>query len=145
MKKLRITVDGKVYDVDVEVLQDDDNHILPSYYQQTVPHHSNAPVVRHSGDSALHHSFAPKQVKKPVAKVNSDNNTLTSPINGIVLEIPVKAGQKVAENETVLVLEAMKMKTNISSPFSGEISIINVKQGDTIEAGDVLITFKKEE
>ena len=139
MKKLRITVDGKIYDVEVEVIQDDDSQILPSYYHQSIPQFGG-PVQQPKPNVPT-----PVAPKKTAGKVpSSDNNTLTSPINGVVLEIPVKIGQNVKENDTVLILEAMKMKTNISSPFSGTIDTIEVNQGDTIEAGDVLITFKKE-
>lgn len=138
MKKLRITVDGKVYDVDVEILQDDDNQILPSYYQQSPsgftqpnvqPRTASVPVV------------APK--RNPNKAQNSDSSIITSPINGVVIEVKVKVGDKVKENDTVIVLEAMKMKTNISSPTTGEIASIEVQQGDTIESGDILVTFKQ--
>lgn len=138
MKKLRITVDGKVYDVEVEILQDDDNQILPSYYQQ-VPSGLTQPNVQPRTQSVP--VAAPK--RNPNKAQNADINVITSPINGVVIEIKVKSGDTVKENDTVIVLEAMKMKTNISSPTSGVVESINVQQGDTIEAGDVLVTFKQ--
>lgn len=138
MKKLRITVDGKVYDVEVEILQDDDNQILPSYYQQ-VPSGLTQPNVQPRAAAA---PVAP-QKRNPNKALNTDSSVITSPINGVVIEIKVKPGDNVNENDTVIVLEAMKMKTNISSPSSGVVASINVNQGDTIEAGDVLVTFKQ--
>lgn len=138
MKKLRITVDGKVYDVEVEILQDDDNQILPSYYQQVPsgltqtnvqPRAATAPVA--------------SQKRNPNKPLNTDSNVITSPINGVVIEIRVKVGDIVKEDDTVIVLESMKMKTNISSPTAGEIASIEIQQGDNIEAGDVLVTFKQ--
>jgi len=137
MKKLRITVDGKVYDVDVEIIQDDDNQILPSYYQQSSPDIVQSVQQRQNIPPVA----ASKRSKNVVT--NTDSNVITSPINGVVLEIKVKVGDKVNENDTVIVLEAMKMKTNISSPTSGEIASIAVNQGDTIESGDILVTFKQ--
>ena len=139
MKKLRITVDGKVYDVEVEILQEDDNQILPSYYQQAPSGIPSSNVQPRSSSVPV---AAPQ--RKPINKVNNSNsNEITSPINGVVIEVKVKVGDTVNENDTVIVLEAMKMKTNISSPTSGEVASIEVRQGDTIEAGDVLVTFKQ--
>lgn len=137
MKKLRITVDGKVYDVDVEILQDDENQILPSYYQQpnVTPVVSNQPIATPTPTTPV--------AKRPVTNVSNNSNQIFSPINGVVIDIPVKVGQKVNVNDTVVVLEAMKMKTNISSSASGEIESIEIKIGDTIEAGTVLITLKE--
>jgi biotin carboxyl carrier protein len=72
----------------------------------------------------------------------ADSKTLTSPINGVILEIPVKAGQAVKQNEILFILEAMKMKTNISSPQDGTIKDIKVRTGDRIEAGQILLSFE---
>ena len=139
MKKLRIAVDGKQYDVEVEILEDDDDKVLPSYYYQNNPNNmmQQAPAPQPMATPA------PAPAARPKAPVQSgDSNSLTSPINGVVLEIPVKAGQTVAEGEVVIVLEAMKMKTNISSPKAGEIASVNVSLGDRVESGQALVTFK---
>ena len=131
MKKLLITVNGKRYEVEVEVLQDE---IMPppdtrAPLPRPIPP-SASPVPRVSGPAA------PKPV--PLA---DDAKTLTSPINGVLLEIPVKPEQEVKENDVLCILEAMKMKTNISSPHAGKIKTILVSVGDTIEAGKPLIMF----
>jgi len=85
-------------------------------------------------------------VPSPVATkskaTGADKKTLTSPINGVILEIPVKEAQAVKQNDVLFVLEAMKMKTNISSPQTGKIKAIKVKVGDKIEAGQALLVFE---
>ena len=130
MKKLLITVNGKRYEVDVEVVQDDD------VIQSQPPFR---PPVR-TMDSYVTPVTTPLPAKtKPSA---GDKKSLTSPINGVVLEIPVKEGQNVKVNDVLFVLEAMKMKTNIASPQTGKIKSIRVKVNDTIEAGRVLLTFE---
>lgn len=65
-----------------------------------------------------------------------------APIPGKVLEIVVKEGQKVEAEETVLVLEAMKLENEIYCEKGGEIEEIKVKVGDTVAANDVLIIIK---
>jgi biotin carboxyl carrier protein len=130
MKKLLITVNGKRYEVDVEVVQDDDViQAQPAF----------RPPVR-TMDSYVTPVSAPLPTKPKQSA--ADKKTLASPINGVVLEIPVKEGQAVKENDVLFVLEAMKMKTNISSPQTGKIKSIKVKVHDTIEAGQALLTFE---
>ncbi len=138
MKKLRISVDGKKYDVEVEIIDDDDDKVLPSYYYQNIPQN----LVNQAPVQSAPAVAAPPRPKANAPVSSGDGNNLTSPINGVVLEIPAKAGQAVAENEVVIVLEAMKMKTNISSPTAGTINAIEVKIGDRVEAGQVLLTYK---
>jgi biotin carboxyl carrier protein len=130
MKKLLITVNGKRYEVDVEVVQDDEV-VEPVVIRQPV----------RTMDSYVTPVTTPLPPGKPKA-TGADKKSLSSPINGVILEIPAKEGQTVKENDILFVLEAMKMKTNISSPQAGKIKAIKVKVGDTIEAGRVLLTFE---
>ena len=130
MKKLMITVNGKRYEVDVEVIQDDE-------LIETQP--PFRPPSR-TMDSCVTPVSAPLPTKSKGGA--ADKKSLTSPINGVVLEVPVKEGQAVKENDVLVVLEAMKMKTNISSPQSGKIKTIKVKAGDKIETGQILLTFE---
>lgn len=129
MKKLMITVNGKRYEVDVEVIEDDETPDFPPA-KKMQPVNSYVTPVK-----------TPVSGPRPKVKTG-DAKSLVSPINGVVLEIPVAAGQSVAVNDVLLILEAMKMKTNISSPHAGKIKAINVKVADTIEAGQVLMTFE---
>ena len=130
MRKLLITVNGKRYEVDVEVVQDDD------MLQSQPPFR---PPVR-TMDSYVTPVTTPLPVKTKQSA--ADKKTLTSPINGVVLEIPVKEGQSVKENDVLYILEEMKMKKNIASPQTGKIKSIKVKVSDTIEAGQALLVFE---
>ena len=58
-----------------------------------------------------------------------------------ILSIPISVGQQVKEGDTVMMLEAMKMETNISAPQNGQIVDIKVREGDSVTVGDVLITI----
>lgn len=129
MKKLMITVNGKRYEVDVEIVSDDEMiEIQPAFRppQRTM-------------DSYVTPVTTPLPTK---TRGSAEKKTLTSPINGVVLEIPVKEGQTVKENDVLFVLEAMKMKTNIASPQSGKIKSIKTRVGDRIESGQVLLNFE---
>jgi biotin carboxyl carrier protein len=138
MKKLMITVNGKRYEVDVEVVHDDDViENQPAF----------RPPVR-TVDNYVTPVQAPAPAPTPAPAAGkgkagpADKKSLTSPINGVILEVPVKEGATVKQNDILFILEAMKMKTNISSPQNGKIKSIKVKVSDKIESGQVLLTFE---
>lgn len=65
-----------------------------------------------------------------------------SSIQGMVLDIKVQAGQKVAAGDTLLVLEAMKMENPVVSPVDGTVTEIFVENGAVVQSGDVLVVVK---
>ncbi|HJJ43339.1 MAG TPA: pyruvate/oxaloacetate carboxyltransferase [Methanocorpusculum sp.] len=65
-----------------------------------------------------------------------------SSIQGMVLDIKVRAGQKVSAGETLLVLEAMKMENPVVSPIDGTVTVIFVENGAVVQSGDVLVVVQ---
>lgn len=65
-----------------------------------------------------------------------------APMPGLVLSVAVEAGQQVEANETLLILEAMKMENVLKSPGDGIIKSINIAQGQAVEKGAILIEFE---
>lgn len=131
MKKLLITVNGKRYEVDVEVLEDDE-------LIQTQP------LFRPPGRTVDSYITPPGPAAppRPKSRAAHDMKTLASPLNGTMLEVHVEAGQEVAENDVLFVVEAMKMKTNISSPRAGKVKDVPVKEKDVIEQGQILLHYE---
>ena len=66
---------------------------------------------------------------------------VVAPLAGNVFTINVSVGQRINEGDTVLVLEAMKMETDIRASASGTVSEISVQAGDAVKVGDVLLTL----
>jgi oxaloacetate decarboxylase alpha subunit len=64
-----------------------------------------------------------------------------APLAGNVFTVRVKVGDQVRKGDTVLVLEAMKMETDIRANGSGKVSAINIKNGDSVKVGDVLLSL----
>ena len=62
-----------------------------------------------------------------------------APMPGLVIGIPLEAGAAVTRGQTVVVLEAMKMENDLSTPISGTIKEIRVTKGQTVNQGDVLV------
>ena len=126
--KLKITVDGKTYDVDVEVAEEPARHpqafmVIPS--QARVPAAPTAPAAA-----------APDGVPVDEAKV------CRSPITGTVVRVVAQPGQHIQPGDILLVLEAMKMETNITAPVEGQVSAITVAAGDGVKANQVVVELE---
>lgn len=67
---------------------------------------------------------------------------IKAPMPGLVIDVHVKPGDLVKEGETVLVLEAMKMENVIKASTDVKVKKVNVKNGDTIEKGFVMVSFE---
>ncbi len=69
----------------------------------------------------------------------SGHGVVVSPLAGVVLKVKVNVGAHIAEGDVVMVLEAMKMETEIRAKVGGIVSAVNVKQGDSVAVGDALV------
>ena len=128
--KLKMTVDGKLYEVDVEIFEPEQPQ--PGYYapsgQMRVP--AAAPVAPRLAPSS--------GVSAPVA---DEAKVCRSPFSGTVSKISAQAGQTILVNDVLLVLEAMKMETVITAPIAGKVAKVNVNVGDAVQQGQVLVEF----
>ena len=127
-KTLRISFEGKSYDVEVEVL--DNNQIAPV---------AVAPVAAASVAPAPAPVAAPVAAPAPAAPAGG--TPVPSQMMGIVFKLKVKVGDKVAKNQEVAVLEAMKMENSIISPCDGTVASIAVKEQESVSEGQVLMTI----
>lgn len=71
-----------------------------------------------------------------------NKNEIGSPIPGTVVTLMVKEGDQVTQNQTLVVVEAMKMETRITSPISGIVRSVNIKEGQQVKAGELLIVVE---
>lgn len=128
MKNLRITVEGNVYDVQVELL-DEDTGAAP------------APRRASSGSSTRMAAPAPKKAAPPAAapKAASGDGAVVSPLAAVVVSIDVAVGDTVEAGQKVVTLEAMKMNTIVSATAAGTVKAILVSAGDGVEEGQALI------
>lgn len=127
MKQLRITIEGKTYDVTVEILGEDHPSVQPLVGHGVRPAAVPPPAV------------APTPAAPKPTPASPGSGEITSPLAAVVVSVDVTVGQTVAAGEKVLTLEAMKMNTVVASPHSGTVSSIAVKQGDAVEEGQVLL------
>jgi oxaloacetate decarboxylase alpha subunit len=64
---------------------------------------------------------------------------LNAPLAGNIFKVLVNPGDQVAKGMTLIVLEAMKMETEVRTPRDATVTAVEVKEGDTIESGSVLV------
>ncbi len=77
----------------------------------------------------------------PLAAVAGSGATIEAPMAGNILKILVHAGSEVKEGDVVVLMEAMKMETEVRSKFAGVVSAIHVKEGNAISGGTVLVSL----
>ncbi len=143
--KYKITVNNKTYDVEIENINARPviAHVDGDRFE-VMPENAEQVETRKDADG--------KTEKKPFnpnpapAAAHSPNlalsgNTLTAPLPGTVIEVFVKAGEKVEAGQVVVIIEAMKMKNSIRSVFSGMISEVLVSAGQSVAHKQALVKF----
>lgn len=66
---------------------------------------------------------------------------VTAHITGTVWKIQVKVGDRVEEEQAVVILESMKMEMPVESPAAGIVMVVSVAEGQAVEEGDVLVVL----
>ncbi|MEK6277299.1 MAG: acetyl-CoA carboxylase biotin carboxylase subunit [Actinomycetota bacterium] len=84
----------------------------------------------------------PKRERKAGAGGGASSEDLASPLQGTVLKVEVGKGDKVEEGALICVIEAMKMENEIIAHRSGEVAELNVSEGGSVSAGDVIAVIK---
>ena len=109
MKKYRVTVNGTVYEVELEEL-------------------TNAPAAP---------AAAPTPAPAP-APAPAGGEQVTSPMPGTILSVNVAAGDSVKRGQVLMILEAMKMENEIMCPRDGKLLSLNTAKGASVETGTLL-------
>lgn len=144
MRHLRITVDGRAYDVVVEDVTDPTRPIAGAPpFAAAPPADASAalPAAAPAPAAAAAPAPAPAQGAASAPPSGGVNDRL-APLAGVVLEVNVSVGDTVEADDQVVVLEAMKMKTVIGAHKSGRVTGVHVKEGDAVDADQPLVTIQ---
>jgi methylmalonyl-CoA carboxyltransferase 1.3S subunit len=121
--KLKVTVNGTAYDVDVEV------------EEERAP--TLGAFVFGNGQSGVAAPVAPTNVSAPA----DEGKVLRAPISGTVTKVIAGPGTEVEAGSVLLILEAMKMETEITAPVPGTVAQVEVAPGDAVAGGQILLTW----
>jgi pyruvate carboxylase len=89
----------------------------------------------------LDKGVTPKTKARPKADLN-DPLQVAAPIPGLIAQLQVSVGTKVAKGDKLLMMEAMKMQNTVYAPADGFVAELHVALGDTVEAKDLLIKIR---
>ena len=120
--KLRISLEGQSYDVDVE--------ILPEAAADPMEFESGVPI--------------PPSVRRPPPPIDTrpEDRICRSPIAGVIVSVAASINQKMRQDDPVLVIEAMKMQTTIGAPLDGIVEAVHVVPGELVKPGQPLCTLQ---
>ncbi|MFV8381042.1 acetyl-CoA carboxylase biotin carboxyl carrier protein subunit [Corynebacterium hindlerae] len=117
--KLKVTVNGIAYSVDVEVEEEQ----------------------RQLGSIVF--GGSPKNLEPSNAKVSGASlNAVVAPLAGSVFKVLVAEGDQIEEGQALLILEAMKMETEITAPNAGTVTHLHVAPGDPVQGGQALLEIE---
>lgn len=133
------TLNGKKYEIEIERVEE----YKPLDRGVTV--NAPAPILAKAAAPAPAPAApAPAPAPAPVpapAPAAAGGQSVDAPMPGKILDIKVKAGDAVSFGQCVVVMEAMKMETEIVAPAAGTVASVNVSVGDAVDTGAVLVTL----
>ncbi len=136
-----------------------------SYSMERVGPHSYSLLVGHRSASVLVESVGPKQYRitvdghSRVVRLKNEQDLLLeelglqemaaggdeeirAPMPGLVLDVRVEPGQRVEEDDGIVVVEAMKMENELRAPTGGQITAVHVAAGDTVDKDQLLVELE---
>ena len=130
VRHLKITVEGKIYDVVVEDVTEGAGGTLYPTPGPMAAARTPAPAA------------TPAAAPAPAAAAGGGGpEDKLAPLGGVIIEITVKVGDAVKSGDKVAVIEAMKMKTVVSAHRDGTVKNVAVKVGDAVDAGQALLSI----
>ena len=133
MRKFNVTVNGLVYEVEVE-------EVGASAPVAAAPVAAPAPAAA-APKAAPAPAAAPAPKAAPAAQGKAGAVAIKAPMPGTLLKINVKVGDSVKKGDVVCVLEAMKMENDICAPEDGVVASVEAAQGASVATDAVLITL----
>lgn len=130
MKKYNVTVNGNLYQVEVE-------EVKGEFATPVVPTAPIAPAQPVQPTQPAAPAAASTPAASPVAST-ADGTKAEAPMPGTIVKVLATKGATVKKGEVIFVLEAMKMENEIMSPADGTVVEINVTQGAAVNTGDIL-------
>jgi biotin carboxyl carrier protein len=143
---VNIMVDGKEYVLDFEKVGNGIFSILHknrSHNIELIPGENVKKYTINTDKSTYDVEIIDAETKYKASRqkgaVDDTENTITAPIPGKVVKIPVNVGDKVETGQTLIIFSAMKMESEFKSKKDGIVKEIFVKEGEVVEAKKVMV------
>jgi biotin carboxyl carrier protein len=146
-----ISVDDKIYEVDIDKVSGEEYSILSegkSYNVEVIrtddPKVYRVNTIYFGFDVSVNDAEARYIQKRKKADGDGTTDTIKSPMPGKVVKVLVKKGEHVEKGQTVVVLSAMKMESEYKAGCDGVVSKVAVKEGDTVDGNQLMIVIGKD-
>ena len=114
MKKYRVKINGKVFNVELEAIEETTESIKEV-----------------------------ENIKKESRESNVEGSIeILAPIQGVVIDVLVKKGDRVKKGDVILLIEAMKLENEVNAINDGEVVDVLVKKGDSVSTNQLLVKIK---
>jgi len=127
--KLRITIDGKTYEAEVEILEDEESEHPYVPYMPAPASFTPAPMPFTHAPAAL------------IDTSSDGGKVCRSPVTGLVIQVSVEPGQTVQPHDVLMVVEAMKMENQVTATHAATVKSVCVVPGNSVKVHQVLIEF----
>lgn len=138
----RVTIDGMNVPVDLVKLNKDGLHLLRRG-SQAVELYMNAQsedtFEMLVGGRRIVARVQPPHRANRATSTSAENNSLSAPMPGLVVDVLVQEGDRVEKGQTLVVLESMKMQMQLRSPADGQVSVVGVKPKSQVEKGTLMV------
>ncbi|MBH59862.1 MAG: hypothetical protein CL907_01615 [Dehalococcoidia bacterium] len=130
MKKYNFEIDGKKFEVEVNLKNSDVAEVKVNNKNFDIKISGHSPEAKKP------------EAKKPEQSEQSNPGDLLALMPGKIIKVLVSEGQKIKMGEPVIIMESMKMEQTIVSSADGVIESLNVSEGETIEVGSVMLVIR---
>ncbi len=146
-----LSVDNKIYEVDIEKVSGEEYSILHegmSYNIEVIstddPKTYRVNTIYFNFDVGVNDAEARYIQKRKSKEGDGTTDTIKSPMPGKVVKVLVQKGDHVEKGQTVVILSAMKMESEYKSRCNGIVSKVAVKEGDTVDGNQLMVVIGKE-
>jgi len=146
-----ISVDDKIYEVDIDKVSGEEYSILSegkSHNVEVIPTDDpkvyRVNTIYFSFDVSVNDAEARYMQKRRKKEGDGTTDTIKSPMPGKVVKVLVTKGEHVEKGQTVVVLSAMKMESEYKAGCDGIVSKVAVKEGDTVDGNQLLVVIGKD-
>ena len=128
IKKFKVRIEGKEYEVEVEEMRGEEKSVRVGR------------VVESAGEKKT--SIKEKEPYGGFETISSKEKSVLAPMPAKVVKVNCKAGERVKKGDMLIILEAMKMENEVLSPVDGAIKEVRVKEGASVSHEETMIVFE---
>ena len=145
MKKYNFEIDGKKFEVEVNLKNSDVAEVKVNNKNFDIKISGHSPEAKKpeaKKPEAQKPEAKKPEAQKPEQSEQSNPGDLLALMPGKIIKVLVSEGQKIKMGEPVIIMESMKMEQTIVSSADGVIESLNVSEGETIEVGSVMLVIR---